>query len=90
MLSDHDWAMELLSGYDGRFMDVLRMNKDCFYRLCSILFVNGVEETRSISVQEKVMIFLIVVGHYDSNRRNMYEWCHSEETVSKHFNNVFA
>ncbi|KAL5560435.1 hypothetical protein UlMin_036646 [Ulmus minor] len=34
------------------------------------------------------MIFLIVVGHCDSTRRSGYEWRHSIETVSRHFNNI--
>ena len=80
--------LELLHGHDGQFVEVLRLNKDCFYRLCSLLTENGLQDTRSISAQEQVMMFLTIVGHCDSNRRSVYEWWHSGETVSRHFNNV--
>ena len=54
MLSGYGRMMELLSVHDGCFLDVLRINKDCFYRLCNLLsFNNGVEEMRSITVQER-------------------------------------
>ncbi|KAL5563365.1 hypothetical protein UlMin_033112 [Ulmus minor] len=39
-------------------------------------------------VPRQVMMFLIVVGHCDSTRRSGYEWRHSTETVSRHFNNI--
>ncbi|KAL5546858.1 hypothetical protein UlMin_006545 [Ulmus minor] len=80
--------LELLHGHDGQFVEVLRLNKECFYRLCSLLTENGLQDTRSISAQEQVMMFLTIVGHCDSNRRSGYEWRHSGETVSRHFNNV--
>ena len=84
----HDCMMDLLQGNDRRFVKILRMPKPRFSRLCGLLEQNGVRDTRSLSVKEQVMIFLIVVGHWDSTRRSGYEWCHSTETVSRHFNNI--
>ena len=86
--SGHDHMMNLLQGNDRCFVEILRMPKPCFIRLCGLLEQNGVRNTRSLSVEEHVMIFLIVVGHCDSTRRRGYEWCHSTETVSRHFNNI--
>ena len=83
-----DRMMDILEGNDRRFIEILRMPKPCFVRLCSLLEQNGVRNTRSLSVDEQVMIFLIVVGHCDSTRRSGYEWRHSTETVSRHFNNI--
>ena len=80
--------LEVLHGHDGQFFEVLQLNKECFYRLCSLLTENGLQHTRSISVHEQVMMFLTIVGHCDRNRRSGYEWRHSGETVSRHFNNV--
>ena len=84
----HDRMMDLLYGNDRRFVEILWMLKPCFFRLCGLLEQNGVRDTRSLSVKEHVMIFLIVVGHCDSTRRSGYEWRHSTETVSRHFNNI--
>lgn len=82
------WVVELLVGHDDVFFDILWMTKDCFLSLCHLLAKQGLQETMSISVQEQVMLFLTVVGHCDSNRRSAYEWRHSGETISRHFNNV--
>ena len=86
--SGHNRMIDLLHGNDRRFVDILRMPKSCFIRLCGLLQQNGVRNTRSLSVEEQVMMFLLVVGHGDSTRRSGYEWHHSTETVSRHFNNI--
>ncbi|KAL5547576.1 hypothetical protein UlMin_002807 [Ulmus minor] len=87
MLSTMD-DCHLLHGNDRRFVDILRMPKSCFVRLCDLLQQHGVRNTRSLSVEEQVMMFLLIVGHGDSTRRSGYEWHHSTETVSRHFNNI--
>ena len=52
VLSGHECMLELLNGHDERFIDVLRMNKDCFMRLITLLSVpNNLEETNSITMQ---------------------------------------
>ncbi|KAL5538240.1 hypothetical protein UlMin_046208 [Ulmus minor] len=86
--SGHNRMIDLLHGNDRRFVDILRMPKSCFVRLCDLLQQHGVRNTRSLSVEEQVMMFLLVVGHGDSTRRSGYEWHHSTETVSRHFNNI--
>ena len=45
-------TLEIISGHDGRFVEVLRLNKECFFRLYGLLIENGLQNTRSISVQE--------------------------------------
>ena len=58
---------------------------------CRAFFTeNGVGYTRSITAHEQLMMFLTIVGHCDSNRRSIFEWRHSGETVSRHFHNVCA
>ena len=86
--SGHNRMLDLLHGNDRRFVDILQMPKSCFIRLCGLLQQNGVRNTRSLSVEEQVMMFLLVVGHGDSTRRSGYECHHSTETVSWHFNNI--
>ncbi|KAL5553936.1 hypothetical protein UlMin_041337 [Ulmus minor] len=83
-------TLELLQGPDDQFVQVLRLNKECFYRLSSLLTENGLRDTRSISAHEQLMMFLTIVGHCDTNRRSKFEWRHSGETVSRHFHNVCA
>ena len=83
-----DCMMDLLDGNDRKFVEILRMPKLCFLRLCGLLEQNGVRNTRSLTVKEQLLMFLIVVRHCDSTRRSGYEWSHSIETVSRHFNNI--
>ena len=68
-----DRMINLLQGHDGRFVKILRMPKACFLRLCGLLKENRVRDTRSLSVKEQLMMFLIVTGHCDSSRRSGYE-----------------
>ena len=85
-----DQMMNFLQGHDGRFVKILRMPKACFLRLCGLLEENGVRDTKSLTVKEQLMMFLIVFSHCDSSRRSGYEWNRSIETVSRHFNkNLF-
>ena len=83
-----DHILDLLQGNDRRFFEILRIPKLCFLRLCCFLEQNGVRDTRSLIVKEQIMIFLIIVRHCDSTRQSGYEWRHSTETVSRHFNNI--
>ena len=86
--SGRNRTLELLHGHEGQFFEILKLHKECFYRMCSLLTENGLQDTRSISAQEQLMMFLTIVGHCDSNRHSRFEWRHSGETVSRHFNNV--
>lgn len=86
--SGYDRMMDLLQGNDRHFVEILWMPQPCFFRLCGLLEQYGVRNTRFLSVEEQVMIFLIVVGHCDSTRCSGYEWRYSTETVSRHFNNI--
>ena len=80
--------MNLLQGHNRRFVEILRMPKACFLSLCGLLEENRVRDTRSLTVKEQLMMFLIVVGHCDSSRHSGYEWNRSTKTVSRHFNNI--
>ena len=83
-------TLELLSGLDDQFVQILRLNKECFFRLSSLLTENGLGDSRSITAHEQLMIFLTIVGHWDSKRHSRFKWRHSGETVSRHFHNIFS
>ncbi|KAL5548395.1 hypothetical protein UlMin_003626 [Ulmus minor] len=60
-------TLELLQGPDDQFVQVLRLNKECFYRLSSLLTENGLGDTRSISAHEqqfKSSITLLLIKIY--------------------------
>ena len=83
-----DRILDLLAGHDGRFVEILQIPKVCFIRLCGLLEENGVRETRSLTIQEHVMMFMTVVRHCNSNRHSSYEWNNSSEIISRYFNNI--
>ena len=69
--------------------DSLRLTKRSFSNLCAILRERcGMHDTLNVSVEEKVAIFLLIVGHGTKMRiiRSTYGW--SLEPISRHFNEV--
>ncbi|KAL8516888.1 hypothetical protein ACS0TY_015223 [Phlomoides rotata] len=68
--------------------DRLRMNIDCFNRLCFFLEnIGGLSPTHNVIIVEQVAIFLFVLSHHTKNRIMKYSFKRSG-TVSKHFNFV--
>ena len=72
--SGHEKMCELITGHKGLLLEHIRMNRDCFHRLCTLFTVqNRLQETHTLTVQEQLMMFLTMVAHGDSNRRTSYE-----------------
>lgn len=79
----------LYQGSDIFCYDSLRLTKRSFTDLCTILREKcGLCDTLNVSVEEKVAIFLLIVGHAMKMRliRSSYGW--SLEPISRHFNEV--
>ncbi|KAL8555308.1 hypothetical protein ACS0TY_003206 [Phlomoides rotata] len=69
--------------------DHLRMNRDCFNRLCFLLEnLGGLSPTRHVTIAEQVAMFLLVLAHHTKNRIVKSTFLRSGYTVSKHFNSV--
>ena len=62
-----DQILKLPYGHKGRFVEVMQMKNECFFRLCGLLLENGLQQTQSITVQEQLMIFLTVVEYSNSS-----------------------
>jgi hypothetical protein len=72
------------NGTPRRIYDVLRMQKETFFKLCDWLESNtDIESSRHISVQEQVAMFLWTINFSASNRQVMERFQHSGETVSR-------
>lgn len=79
----------LYQGSNVYCYDSLRLTKRSFYDLCAILRERcGMCDNKNVSVEEKVAIFLLVVGHGTKMRmiRSSYGW--SLEPICRHFNEV--
>ena len=88
-LSGYSYLKELLGGHAGRVYDVLRMEASTFKELCDWLQNNtALKTTRSMTLDEKVAMFIWTFAHGESNRAVQERWCHSGDTVSRCFHEV--
>ncbi|KAL8497843.1 hypothetical protein ACS0TY_021259 [Phlomoides rotata] len=80
---------ELLNVSDEVCKDALRMDRVAFARLCSLLHtLGGLRNSKYVSVQEKVAMFLTVLSHHTKNRSIKFQFKRSGHTVSKYFHHV--
>ncbi|XP_058086495.1 protein ALP1-like [Magnolia sinica] len=76
---------------DGDCLDQLRMNRDSFFELCTLIREKTrLRDTRDVSLEEQVVIFLHTLGHNVRNRVLGHRFIRSEETVSRHFHRVLT
>ncbi|CAL5403039.1 unnamed protein product [Camellia sinensis] len=66
----------------------LRMNRHTFLRLCGLIRTKGVSDSKYVVLEEKVAMFLTVLGHHHKNRNVKFNFMRSGQTVSKYFNDV--
>lgn len=76
---------------DRRCVDELRMDLHTFSKLCSMLRATGrLHDTRNVSVDEMVAVFLNVLAHHKKNRVIQNDFYRSGETISRYFNAVLG
>ena len=69
--------------------DQLRMNRNAFTNLCTLLETRGgLKAYKYLQVEEQVAMFLHTIAHYEKNRVIKFHFMRSGQTVSKYFNNV--
>ncbi|KAI8556544.1 hypothetical protein RHMOL_Rhmol05G0261700 [Rhododendron molle] len=78
----------LVRGNDTDCHEQLRVNRHTFLRLCFLVRGVGLGDSRNVCLEERVAIFLWVLGHHTKQRRTKYDFWRSIETVSRHFNAV--
>ena len=80
---------EMYDGSEVTCYDNLRLTKRNFHGLCIILREKcGIRGSVYVSVEEKVAMFLLVVGHGLKMRLLRGTYKRSLETISRHFNDV--
>ncbi|CAB4289004.1 unnamed protein product [Prunus armeniaca] len=76
---------------DRRCVDKLHMDLHTFSKLCSMLRATGrLHDTRNVSVDEMVAVFLNVLAHHKKNRVIQNDFYRSGETISRYFNAVLG
>ncbi|BFG30485.1 hypothetical protein CerSpe_167590 [Prunus speciosa] len=78
--------------YNGKEVDCieqLRVSKNAFKSLCTILYeICGLARTRNVSIEESIAIFLKILAHNLKFRVIGFDYYRSKETISRQFNGV--
>jgi hypothetical protein len=83
-LTGQEWVDELLDGHDGRFYNELGMHKHVFQKLLKVLQrMTGFDDTKHISAEEQLSIFLHFARRALSNRGLQERFQRSGDTISK-------
>jgi len=84
-----DRVNEILTGHESLSKKNFRMEVQVFQALVHILRDKQLlADSRAISVEEKVAIFLNALAKNASNETLQYEFQHSGETISRHLGAV--
>ena len=85
-LSGRDYVAELLasSSNERRMYEVLRMPRNTFLDLKNWMVTNaGLQETKKISVDQQLVMFIAIAGHRSTNREVQERFQVSGFTVTK-------
>ena len=91
ILSSHVFVQSILEGNRTICLELLRMVKHVFLRLCMVLRQKSLlEDSRYVSLEEQVAIFLMTIGQNHMNRILQDRFQHSGETIHRHFHAVLV
>ncbi|KAJ0895219.1 hypothetical protein HanPSC8_Chr09g0397941 [Helianthus annuus] len=83
------FIQEILNGHPRRCYEDFRLHVDVFKSLCLDLRMHyNLKETRNVSIEESVGIFLLILAHGCGNRLAQEIFNHSGETIQRHFHRV--
>lgn len=67
----------------------LRMDRNCFGRLCVVLKqLGGLEDGKYVSVEEQVALFLGIIAHHKKNATVSFNFWRSGQTISYYVHHV--
>ena len=83
------YVQEILNGNPAHCLEILRMNKQAFLRICEH-FKNKtwLKDSRYIKVEEKMVMFLMTLNHNVRNRVTKRRFNHSTQTIHHYFHEV--
>jgi hypothetical protein len=82
-LSGAAFTEELLKGHRVRFYNNMGMDKDMFRTLCCHLREAGLEDSRHVTIEEQLAIFIRVVRKANGIRDVCDRFQHSGDTISR-------
>lgn len=88
-MSGYAYTQELLNGSSLQCQELLRMSREAYVLLCNHFKQRGwVKDGRFISVEEKLAMFLTIIGHNERFRVIKRRFQHSTDTVHTCFHEV--
>ncbi|XP_071729146.1 uncharacterized protein [Rutidosis leptorrhynchoides] len=88
-LSGHAYTQELLVGSNTQCHELMRLSRDAYVLLCNhFKQKNWLQDSKHISVKEKIAIFLTVLAQNDRYRAVKYRFQHSLRTIHIYFHEV--
>ena len=89
LLRGSGYLNEILDGNPSHCQEMLRMKKEAFISLCGHFRNRGwLEDSRYVSIEEKMTMFLITLSHNIRNRFVKRRFNHSTQTIHKYFHEV--
>ena len=83
------YLSDMISLSDRSCIEQVRMDRQCFKILCSLVRgIGGLKDTKNMTVEERVAIFLNVIAFGVKNRQIKFGFQRSQETVSRNFHGV--
>ncbi|XP_071736841.1 uncharacterized protein [Rutidosis leptorrhynchoides] len=88
-LSGHDYTQESLVGSNTQCYELMRVSRDAYVLLCNhFKQKNWLQDSKHISVEEKIAMFLTVLAQNDRYRAAKYRFQHSLRTIHICFHEV--
>lgn len=88
-LTGHAYTQSLLHGTPKKCQEMMRLSQEAYVLLCNHFTQrNWLQPSRTISVEEKMAMFLILIGHNERFRMIKNRFQHSTQTVHKCFHEV--
>ncbi|XP_059597509.1 uncharacterized protein LOC100853548 [Vitis vinifera] len=89
MLSGAQFVRDMIEGHPQTCYELFWMDKETFMNLCDHLKRHeNLQDTRFVTVEEAVAMFLLIVGHNVRMRVVVDRFQHSTETIARHFKEV--
>ena len=89
VLTGHAYTQELLGGSNTQCQELMRLSRDAYILLCNHFKErNWLQNSRNISVEEKMAIFLTIIGHNERFRMVKRRFQHSTQTIHACFHEV--
>ncbi|XP_023763522.1 uncharacterized protein LOC111911988 [Lactuca sativa] len=89
-MTGHEFTLELLHRNPLQCLEVLRLSRESFVRLCAHFRVNYVlKDSKHVSVEEKMVLFLMMIGHNQRYVIIKRRFQYSKQTIHKRLRRVF-